>query len=433
MQGTRQWHNGVIYGLFSLISLGLLFFVWRFGVNIPWGDEWDALLFINKTGTSGLDFRALFAQHNEHRIAVPRLIMLANTTLFSFNLKYQMYLTATGLIAVSLICFYRFTGVVSPGFRWLALIAPLLICSFRQSENLLWGFQIGLVLSLLLPVIAFHILAGSKQCEPGPYWIVAALLSGLLGSFSSSQGLFFWPCAVLLTALSGERNKWPAALLAGAGIIVWGLYFSGYVKPAGHPTISYIMEHPYEGFRFFCMTLGNLVAWREDVSFAAGFLFLAAFIAALAAATAKKRLVELRFWIALGLFSLMVLFAITLGRAGSGIDAAFASRYTTFSAVFAVSLLAILAALSTTGSMPGFRILLIPVTLLLLVAAPFSYLQGWNSGKFMHGEFTRLSFLLKNYRMVPAQSLQYLYIPNPQVVKERAPFLEKLGHEIFSR
>jgi hypothetical protein len=305
----------------------------------------------------------------------------------------------------------------------------MILLSFRQSENLLWGFQIGFVLSLVLPVAALHILSSQKR---GYLETTVALLAGIIGSFSSSQGLFLWPCALILLVMPGERSKRELLIWSCAGGLVWIYYFYGYTKPSHHPSLQFIIEHPFEGFRFFCSILGNLVAWREDVSFASGFVFLVAFIAAVVAII-KHRLFEFRFWLVLGIFSLMVVFGITVGRAGTSLDVAFSSRYTTFSATFLVSVIALLSGLSSSVTTTIFRFILVPLAIVLIVAVPFSYLQGWNSGKFMHNGFSRMGFLLRNYRMVPAEAMQYLYIPNPSVVKERAPILESIGHEIFKK
>jgi len=82
-----------------LPALLLFYFVHRYGVDLPWWDEWDALLIPLQLFDSGrLTFTALFAQHNEHRMLFPRLITLANAMLFHWNRTAEMYVTVVLLI-----------------------------------------------------------------------------------------------------------------------------------------------------------------------------------------------------------------------------------------------------------------------------------------------------------------------------------------------
>src|SRR5687767_6111155 len=59
-------------------------FIWRYGVNVPFWDEWDALNAPHLP--NGLSLEWLFAQHNEHRIATTKLLIWVYYQINSWNI-----------------------------------------------------------------------------------------------------------------------------------------------------------------------------------------------------------------------------------------------------------------------------------------------------------------------------------------------------------
>jgi len=61
-------------------ALPLFFLVamrWAYTLDFPMLDQWELPLLLQRWHDGALDAAALLAQHNEHRPALPRLIMLA--------------------------------------------------------------------------------------------------------------------------------------------------------------------------------------------------------------------------------------------------------------------------------------------------------------------------------------------------------------------
>ena len=65
--------------------------VWRYGVNVPYWDDWGFgdLLIRWHTGRAG--FLDLFEQQNESRPFFPRLLLLPMAAATGWNLRYQMF------------------------------------------------------------------------------------------------------------------------------------------------------------------------------------------------------------------------------------------------------------------------------------------------------------------------------------------------------
>lgn len=67
----------LIYGLALIPLLILIRYVIRYGVDIPWYDQWKFLPTLEKFFQGRLAFHDLWQQHNEHRILFPRIVFLA--------------------------------------------------------------------------------------------------------------------------------------------------------------------------------------------------------------------------------------------------------------------------------------------------------------------------------------------------------------------
>src|SRR6516165_2406551 len=62
-----------VHGTWAVLFLGALAFVWRYGSNVPWWDDWYALI-PTATGKQPLTHAWLWAQVGPHRIALPKLV-----------------------------------------------------------------------------------------------------------------------------------------------------------------------------------------------------------------------------------------------------------------------------------------------------------------------------------------------------------------------
>jgi len=86
----------VVWSVFAGMSLLVLFYVGRFGVNVPFWDEWCMVSVYS--GATRCSLAWLWKPHNEHRIFLPRLIQVvlyaATHDLRSIMLANVLALTA---------------------------------------------------------------------------------------------------------------------------------------------------------------------------------------------------------------------------------------------------------------------------------------------------------------------------------------------------
>lgn len=125
----------------------------RYGVNSPWGDQWDGTfpLFAKmQAGTFSLsDF---YAFHNEHRIFFPSLISFFLARLIHRDIRAELLV----IWLLACVCAFNVWRIATmtgnrntPAHVFLLLTVSMLLFTPLQWENLLWGFQIGFFLPSL--------------------------------------------------------------------------------------------------------------------------------------------------------------------------------------------------------------------------------------------------------------------------------------------
>src|SRR5215210_7639969 len=183
----------VVSWLFVLIPAALPYlYVRAFGVNVVFADAWEIVPLFRKWFHGQLTFADLYAQHVEHRMFFPRVAELSLGLLTRYNNVAEMYVIVSCFLitaAVLLLAFRREIGLPLIFFVPVAL----LIFSFRQYENMLWGFQISFAFTQTFGVLALYLLYSSSRDNFRAYAFAAALGSATIASFSTAQGLLVQP------------------------------------------------------------------------------------------------------------------------------------------------------------------------------------------------------------------------------------------------
>lgn len=219
---------------FSAIFFGgaslLVFYVSEFGVNVPINDDWDhvetSLLWIEK----GISAGSLFALHNEHCLAIPRIwnhLILLGT---DGNFKAVLLLNA-GLAVLLLGCLIWFISTLR--LPWLisvvaSITVALAVSAWCQWQNLLWSFQAPF---FMLPLFVFGSALLILRMRSDLTAFVLAIAISWLSIFTTGNGLFVaWVLApVVLIRKSAAKVEsarlWSYAYFANlfgvTGIALW--------------------------------------------------------------------------------------------------------------------------------------------------------------------------------------------------------------------
>ena len=82
--------NWFVWGVWGAMLLAALAFVWKFGSNVPYWDEWGEMVPI-LTGEQPVNAAWLWSEHNGHRIPLPKLLLLAACKLTGSDFRVGMY------------------------------------------------------------------------------------------------------------------------------------------------------------------------------------------------------------------------------------------------------------------------------------------------------------------------------------------------------
>lgn len=347
----------VEFAVFALPALWLGALIFRYGVDCPWGDQWDGTfpLFAKmQAGTIG--FGDFYAFHSEHRILFPSLIAFFLAKATHWNIRAELlviWLLACGC-AFNVWRISTLNIQVDRRIRLVLLCAAgLLLLTPLQWENLLWGFQIG----FFLPLFCTTALPWVAYTFRRPFNILGALVLCLVSTFSIASGFSSWFIAGGLLLLANGKGKSSAQML---GWIVWigatltsvATYFHGFRQPGWHPSESEVLRHPLLALQFILTYLGfpfstSFLEHRILVATSVGGLLVTLFLSVVAylwrTRANRSLIVRSGPWLALASIAFINCFLTMLGRLGFGLSAAMQSRYVSFAILLPVALIFLVA------------------------------------------------------------------------------------------
>lgn len=363
-QSSRQTRRNVaellLAGVFLLIPIFTFWYVWaRFAVNVP---KWDDhalkgfLFYLDQATTVPDKIYQFFAQHNEHRIVYDRLITWLDYTCFShFNYRHLMLvgnLSLLGLIVLfgavlnqslgqhSRYGYTQSTTHWTDAFFYLPPVAFLLL-NLSEWENMFWGMAALQNFTVLLWIFwCLYLVSFTEH-------IWGAILLAIAATLTSGNGLLVWPLGFGILLAQLLLNKQPnQKKLIGWGIaalVVIGLYFLGYHKPAGNPPARGSVLDLAKGWLSFtgsaaeafwtgptfakCILLGSILT----------VLVLGSWIYLLEKGLVEKRVSSFTlFFVAATAFILITATTVAWSRVGFGRQVLITSRYKIYSLLMLV-------------------------------------------------------------------------------------------------
>ena len=255
---TRGWHRPV--WLIVLAALGLAvplvaygWFVGHFGVNALYADDWSDVGLISRAYGGTLGFAQLWAVHGENRILFPNLIVLLLAYTTRFNVVVEEWISAA-MLAAATVLFILAHRRRAPDIPWIAYCpVAILMLSFSQGRNAIWGFQMAWYVVIAALAATLFLL---DRPELGRVALAGAIVTGVIGSFSSLQGLLVWPSGLVLLWLCGRTRKVIVSWLVAA-VVTTVVYFINFQFPPGN--LAYVLSHPVDGVLFYFFAVGDVV------------------------------------------------------------------------------------------------------------------------------------------------------------------------------
>lgn len=199
--------------------------------ELPFMDAWDQVFGYEVYCRGDLPISALWAQHNEHRILLQRLIFLVDFALcqgrgvFPIACSIALQLAQVCLLVwiVRQAAVLRRTELV-----FVAGIATAATFSAGQLENFYWPFQTQFFLIFangLAAIAALHAALRDGSVRFG--WLALSLLLAACATFSMANGVLAWPTLFLL-ALHRRAPKRALVAIAGLAVLTGIVFFAGY-------------------------------------------------------------------------------------------------------------------------------------------------------------------------------------------------------------
>ena len=334
----------------------LLILLCRDGVNVPYWDQWDddiAGLF-EKYKTGRLLFADFWAQHNESRLFLPRILFLFLGNLTRWNVGYEIAATflAACLITIAVWRLEQPAIQKNPKIRWaIFFISSLMIFSPAQSQSWLWGLE--LIVYVPAACILFGLLVLQSQARQSTKWILCAVLA-TISTWTFSNGMLAWivffPALLFFGSGKNRRKNNLAALCWLAGFTGnAALYFHNYqFQPTGG-FWQKLWTDPFPIAQYFFAFLGQLLVGQDAphslgaaalIGLCLVILFGAICLHIFRRGKNPALFVGALPWLTLGGYSILSDCLATAGRAALiGPDQALSPRYGIFSACLIVSLL----------------------------------------------------------------------------------------------
>jgi hypothetical protein len=409
---TRANRIGVLIALCAsaIPVLYLAWYIYSFASALPVNDQWDVASFIISVKEGHLDLRQLFHFHNEHLIAIPRLLFGGLAMLFTWDNRAECWVTFVFVATIfGLLCRVvlkdRERGEI---IGLVALVtAAVFLFSTTQWQNWLWGFQLAWPIPVLALIATIPSLHRSRGTVVTGMVITAATMVAVL-----SMGSGFLVPLILFVILGARylrgRDRRVLLWLALSGCLTGlaiGLYFAN--KPPGAGTIHFgmsalkgvaiLLANPFLDYTRSIPESLSLFHWTGSfVSVALVAFFIWMSFRGYETNALETPLFSTGFAMAAWAFLSMV--TISLARANSGFEGVAQSRYISYAVLLPVGLLLMAIALLRRTDLPArgglcraWIFVAIGLAALSLRREP-SRLQ-W--GRDMHGTYLALSEYLK--------------------------------------
>lgn len=409
----------------------------RYGVNMPHSDQWELVGMIEKSRTVGVGLGDLYAQHNEQRILVPRLLMLLLAGATSWNIRAELLVNL--ILGAGIFCFLAalLKRTFSSIGLWSAVpvaCISLLVFSPVQWENWSWGWQISWFLPLFCFLAVLCLLTLWPDSRPPWPALAAATVIAVVGQYSLFSATLIWVAGLPLLLMRRDFRKywwvWCLAAAASTGTYLWE-YTSPPLMAGFKMSPAELIEDPRPGIEYVLYYLGRPVLDEKPVFFIGGIFVLSFAVAAMYLLLFRRE--QLRAaapWMAIGSYAFISSVLTMANRVRLGLEQAGSSRYTTIGILLMIStvVLVSLAILPGPGKpVRGFR--LAPVMgawLVVLGLFVADYSSEVKAMQEFHEERVAMLECIRNAEIAGDPCLPEVYA-DPELLMSRVRYLREIG------
>lgn len=224
---------------------------------VPLMDMWNGSLGFYVNISAG-DLSGWWAQHNEHRILLARILYWLDFSLFS-GLGWFLVTANYILVGITCVVFWRaWKETATNNTTWIGYFIIAWLFSWIQEENLWWGFQSQFILAQLLPFVALYLLHRFASVTPRQNrYFYSAILFGILSLGSMANGILALPLMSLYSIIVRIGWKRCVLLIALSAVGFW-IYFQNFNSSSGHGSLGQALrENPVGLLHYVLFYIGG--------------------------------------------------------------------------------------------------------------------------------------------------------------------------------
>jgi hypothetical protein len=346
--------RGLLACCAAAFALVILFQILRYGVDVPFWDQWDFVRALRRISGGELSWaRLLFASQGEHQIGMQVLLSAIAWRLTGMHMLAVMAMNwaVAALYCVLAMAVTRRALPAGGAIPWLVLGASAFFV-FNPAAYQVWLWGLPLV-HLLIPLLFLAGVFAAQSSIPDGLKIAVAAAAALTASFTLTSGLLLWamfpPLLWHYASPRPFRRQRAAAAVYGLALLAslapYALGTHAGPGPADGPSGPVTMAG------FFLAYTGNLVslsadaapvAWAQLAGAALLLFFVPAGVLAARELYGKPQWAALMVWCAVGGYSILAGVLVALGRHRFGVPYAVeSSRYVLASSFLPIACVAI--------------------------------------------------------------------------------------------
>ncbi len=395
--GGRFWPLAACAAFPALVLVTLVSLV----VNLPIYDEWIWSPLVRAMFDGTLRPADLWTTQGAHRSVVPTAIVLALARIDRWDTRIESVVSVALCVGTQFFLWRLFATLPARRRMPALLLASALLFSLAQSENWVWGFQISWYLVEFCTVAVIAVLSTRTV---GPARFALAAIAAIAASYSLIFGFGAWMAGAIVLRNRRLIVAWAALALgcAASFLIAYRLppQEQGWVAGSG----------AFDVPQFFLAYLGAPLGCFGGLPLceALGALLVVGIVAAARRATGDRAP-----WLALAAFVAVADAMETVGRAGNGVNAALAFRYTTPATLGWIALVGF----GAQAQLPrlGHRIAALTMTGCLAFADLAGYVYGYT----LIGMQRNANAALRNLARVDDDELAE-YANDPRIIRSEA-------------
>jgi hypothetical protein len=419
-------------------AFGCLWLISAHAVDLPTGDEWDAMVpAMVELADGDFPWARVVALDNEHRLIVPHLIQLLFAKISGYDNRVELYFGWLCLLGVSVLFLLEWQRErpITPRLLLSFLPVNVVIFTFRQCENLIFAYQINVLLAIFLATLTFSLLSRPL----GRVRLGLAVVTAILATYSHLLGLLVFPIGMVQLLIAHRRADPDADSVAKraalSSAVVWAVcgalavsaYFVDYGLPGYHPSPTHALSRPLDGAAYLLAALGSPWAVEPMTAVATGALVCVGY--ALVAWELRERRIATLLGPAI-LLSLGCAAMVAIGRSGYGdLGLAIPLRYTTYATPGLAALYswAVLCA----PTLPSAKAVLGAWLAVAFVATPLVTQLGLDYAREQRAFRWSVAEGLRSHADLTDAQLALVCPWDPARIRVLAPALERVGWSVF--